>query len=245
MQDILFLSNRQLSRYSDLLLAGQSDVWFSTRSRGSSLSQTSVPSLGPTQPLFQEIPGPLSREIKWPVAYSWRSAQVKNEWSCTSTLHACQDGVCNCGARTATLKLCVLHHLVYKGFAATELDPLKVLTSSWNLLTSDCEEDEGAGTWVRQRPVQMECVYTGVRSWAVSNVTHGTTSSDVPSLSLQHISIPTSRTLQPALFVFVFVLCFILSLFMWQPSSVLLRYLGSRPTHPIGLIQSVSPPAGV
>jgi hypothetical protein len=32
----------------------------------------------------------------------------------------------NCGARTATLKLCVLHHLVSKVFAATELDPLIV-----------------------------------------------------------------------------------------------------------------------
>ena len=66
MNHILLLSNWQLSRYSDLLLAGQSDVRFSTWSKGSSLSKTSVPFLRPTQPLFQEIPGPPSWGIKWP-----------------------------------------------------------------------------------------------------------------------------------------------------------------------------------
>jgi hypothetical protein len=213
MNHILLLSNRQLSRYSDLLLAGQSDVRFSTRSRGSSLSKTSVSSLGPTQPVFfsGDFVTSFPERKKWPWPTVDLVPRLRMEGAVPLLpLHVKME-CANCGARELKLWNFVSYslHLDYKGVAATELYPLIVHTSSWNLLTRDYEGKENTGTSVSHRSVH-DCLYTGLGSWALSNETHGTTSSDVPSLFSTRLlycntfRYPHHATSSPFLFVFVF-----------------------------------------
>jgi hypothetical protein len=83
-------------------------------------SKTSVHSLGPKQPLFEEIPGPLSRGIKWPGHIVDLVPRLRMGGAVPLLPTHVNMECVNCVARTETLKLCVLHHLISRRFAATD-----------------------------------------------------------------------------------------------------------------------------
>jgi hypothetical protein len=82
---------------------GQSRARILAGTRDFSLSKTSRPALGPTQPPIQQVPRALSSGIKRPgceANHSLPSSNIKNEWSYTS------NPVCLHGMYRDTLTLC-------------------------------------------------------------------------------------------------------------------------------------------